>query len=130
MSAFVCSKKHVAALANYAVAKKVWLGGKSAGPGDFKAIYETLAAENVRSVCHRYDDDKPENYADFVNARGVKPEVIVDPVSIIKLAQCLDYQSCETDDWKDTQACRILKGVIAAAIDALPGYQEAPWAIA
>jgi hypothetical protein len=129
MSAFVVSKKHVAALANYAVSKKVWLGGKSAGPADFESIYKTLAAENVRSVCHRYADEKPEAYADFLKPAG-RNTVLYTPVAVIKLAQCLDYQSCETDDWKETQACRILKSITSAAIDALPGYQEAPWAIA
>jgi hypothetical protein len=128
MSAFVCSKKHVAALATFAVAKKVWLGSKSAGPGDYESIYKTLAAENVRSVCHRYAADKAENYADFLKPQG--KFVVDNPVSIIKLAQCLDYQSCETDDWKDTQACGILKSIINAAINALPGYDAAPWAIA
>jgi hypothetical protein len=128
MSAFVVSKKHVAALANFAVSHKVWLGSKSAGPGDYESIYKTLAAENVRSVCHRYAADKAENYADFLKPQG--KFVVDNPVSIIKLAQCLDYQSCETDDWKDTQACGILKSIINAAINALPGYDAAPWAIA
>lgn len=128
MSAFVCGKKHIAALATFAVAKKVWLGSKSAGPGDYESIYKTLASENVRSVCHRYADEKPEAYAEFLKPQG--KFVVADPVSVLKLAQCLDYQSCETDDWQDTQACRILKHIIAAAIDALPGYDAAPWAIA
>lgn len=130
MSAFVVSKKHIAALANFAVAKKVWLGNHSAGPGDYESIYKTLAAENVRSVCHRYADEKTENYADFLKPTGRGKSVVIDPVSIIKLAQCLDYQSCETDDWKETPACAILRQVINAAIDALPGYDAAPWAIA
>jgi len=128
MSAFVVSKKHVAALANFAVSHKVWLGTRSAGSGDFESIYQTLAAENVRSVCHRYADEKAENYADFLKPYG-RNTILYTPVAVIKLAQCLDYQSCETDDWEDAQACRILKSIITAAINALPGYEEAPWAI-
>jgi hypothetical protein len=130
MSAFVCSKNHVSALAHYAATKQVWTGTGSAKPEDFKSIYTILAAENVRSVCHRYQDDRAENYLGFVSGRGVKPHVVVDPVTIIKLADCLDYQSCETDDWKETTAYRILQGIRSAAIRSLPGYDAAPWGIA
>lgn len=129
MSAFVVSKKHVAALANFAVSHKVWLGTRSAGSGDFESIYTTLAAENVRSVCHRYAGDKPENYADFLKPAG-RNTILYTPIAVIKLAQCLDYQSCETDDWETTQACRILKNIISKAIECLPGYDDAKWAIA
>lgn len=130
MSAFVVSKKHVAALANFAVRQKVWIGTHSAGPGDFESIYTTLAKENVRSVCHRYEDEKPEAYDDFLKPAGRGKHVVDSPVAVIKLAQCLDYQSCETDDWQETQACKILKAIINKAIDCLPGYDAAPWAIA
>lgn len=130
MSAFVVSKKHIAVLANFAVAKKVWLGDRSAGPQDFEYVYKTLAEENVRSVCHRYAAEKPEAYADFLRPTGRRALVISDPVAVLKLCQCLDYQSCETDDWQETRACSLLKNIISAAIDALPGYDEAPWAVA
>lgn len=130
MSAFVVSKKHVAALAYYAVAKKIWLDGRSATREDFKSIYSVLAAENVRSVCCRYDGDKAENYEDFVHPRTVTPHVVDTPVEILKLVECLDYQSCETDDWQDTRACKILGRIRNAAINSLPGYDDAKWAIA
>lgn len=130
MSAFICSKNHISALAHYASTHRVWLGTGSAKPEDFKSIYQTLAAENVRSVCARYEDDKQENYAGFTSGRGVKPHVITDPVTILKLADCLDYQSCETSDWKETTAYRILQGVRYAAVSSLPGYDAAPWGIA
>lgn len=129
MSVFVCSKNHLSALAHYAATKRVWTGAGTAKPDDFKAIYKTLAAENVRSVCHRYEDDKPENYADVLSVRGLTPHVIRDAVQVIKLADCLDYQSRETDDWKETQAYRILQGIRTAATNSLPGYDEAKWAI-
>lgn len=130
MSAFVVSQNHVSALAHYAVAKKIWLDGRSATAEDFKSIYKVLASENVRSVCHRYETDNPADYASFVSGRGVKPHVVLDPVQVIKLAECLDYQSCETDDWKETFAYRILERIKSAAVNSLPGYDNAKWAIA
>jgi len=129
MSAFVCSKNHIAAVANYAASKGVWLGTGSAKPEDFGRIYKTLAEANVRSVCHRYEDDDTENYADVLRAprRAVSSHSAVE---IIKLCDCLDYQSCEVDDWRESDACRLLNNIRSAAINALPGYDEAKWAIA
>jgi hypothetical protein len=130
MSAYVVSKKHIAVLANFAVAKKVWLGDRSAGPDAFEYVYKTLADENVRSVCHRYADEKPEAYADFLRPEGRQTLVVSNPVAILKLCQCLDYQSSETHNWQETRACSLLKNIVSAAINALPGYDEAPWSVA
>lgn len=130
MSAFVVSQNHVSALAHYAVVKKVWLDGRSATQDDFKSIYKVLAAENVRSVCCRYEDDKPENYAAFVSGRGVKPHVVLDAVQVVKLADCLEYQSCETENYRETEAYKLLNRIRSAATYSLPGYDDAKWAIA
>lgn len=129
MSAFVCSKNHVSALAHYASTAGISINGRLSKPDDFKSIYQTLAAENVRSVCHRYDDDKPENYAGFLSVRGLKPHVVNDAVQVIKLCDCLEYQSCETDDYRETLAYRILSRIRSAASHNLPGYDSAKWAI-
>jgi hypothetical protein len=129
MSAFVCSKKHIAAIANYAVAKQVWTGTGSAKPKDFASIYKTLAEANVRSVCHRYADEDAVGYADFLRAPRCG-SVNHSAVEVVKLCDCLDYQSCETDDWRGSDACRLLDNIRSAAIRALPGYDEAKWAIA
>jgi hypothetical protein len=129
MSAFVCSKNHIAAVAHYAVTKGVWLGEGSAKPEDFGRVYKALAKANVRSVCHRYEDDDAGNYADVLRAprRGASSHT---PVEIIKLCECLDYQSSEVDDWRESEACRLLDNIRATAVCALPGYADAQWAIA
>ena len=51
------------------------------------------------------------------------------PVEIIKLCDCYDYQSCETRDWETTEAFAICAALRAAAIDSLPGYEDAPWGL-
>ena len=129
MSAFVCSKKHISAVAGYAVAKQVWLGTGSAKPTDFGRIYKTLAEANVRSVCHRYADDTAENYADVLRAPRCG-SVNHSAIEIIKLCDCLEYQSSEGDGWRESDAYRLLGNIRTAAINALPGYEEAKWAIA
>ena len=39
------------------------------------------------------------------------------------------YQACETDDYEDTLAARIIRGISAKAVGCLPGYEDAPWEI-
>ncbi len=51
------------------------------------------------------------------------------PVEIIKAAQCFDYQACETDDWKESVACKIIQHIEGTAIRMLPGYEQAPWGL-
>ncbi len=51
------------------------------------------------------------------------------PVEIIKACDCYDYQSCETPDWKDTEAYAIMQMLRKRAIYSLPGYEEAAWEI-
>lgn len=130
MSAFVVSKKHLATIVNFAVQHATWLDDHRANEADFSHIYKTLAEENVRSVCARYKGDKPSEYADFLRPtlKGKTPPV--SPVTILKLCDCLDYQSCETDDWESTAACKLLRRIRAEAVRLIPGYEEAPWAIA
>ena len=98
-----------------------------------------LWMENVRSVEYRYPDshdDLPgpippegitlreiaENYrydstyAPYLNAVGV-----------IKAAKCLDYQSCETNDWATTPAKKLLTRIVESVYHKLPGYDDAAW---
>jgi hypothetical protein len=129
MSAFVVSKKHLATIANFAVKHATWLDDHSATEADYNHIYKTLAAENVRSVCARYPDVSAAEYADFLRPtlKGKTPPV--SPVAILKLCDCLSYQSNETEDWETTAACKLIKRIRNSAVYLIPGYEEAPWAI-
>lgn len=95
-----------------------------------------MYAENIRSVSARYPNDsfddlpglveKPRSIEitsrDFIN-----PQYKLKSVSILKMCSCLEYQSCETDDWESTVAYRLIDSIRAAAIRSLPGYEDAPW---
>lgn len=138
MSAFICSQEHIKQLVLYAIENDQY-GHlvKKYGNGDGLLAANTLAnilyAQNVRSVAERYDD------VDFECLPGPiqKPEVIqitewdrvkvTDPVWILKMCACYEYQACETDDWYDTEAFRIIDEIRSIAVQSLPGYEEAPW---
>ena len=149
MSAFICSPDHFKVLAVFAASRRH--GSLRVDPryiDGFKqlevrnelelasAYADVLYAENIRSVLHRYPDDtldsapgpidKPESIT--VTARDVcAARYRLPPVAILSMCDCLEYQSCETEDWASTPAWRLLNAIRRAAIRALPGYDDAPW---
>ena len=145
MSAFVCSRAHIKALAIFA-AQRVRGSGWRVDPRYVKGLpcpegeslvllcddelatlyANVMQSENVRSVNIRYSDDfecEPLRVSDADICR-----FNLTPVHILKMCACLDYQSCESDDWESTVAYRLLQRIKDSAIDALPGYGAAPWA--
>lgn len=91
-------------------------------------IGQILHAENVRSVNHRYYSHEP---ADLYRFREHPAALRLDPlalvVQVLKCCACYDYQACETDDYAQTDAARIIQDIRTAAIHALPGYDAAKW---
>jgi hypothetical protein len=140
MSAFVVSDNHIDALVTFARNQEGLLGRmlRRANVTTYDAtetsIGRILLAENVRSVCHRYPDDEPESIEHYKFAPfplPLEPRQIA--VFVLKAAHCLDYQSCETDDWPETVACALLQMIERRACsilcDTLPEYDAAPWGV-
>lgn len=137
MSAFLCSPRHIGTLAGYAYRHQCH--GLSSGlalPDDVAAM---LAAENVRSVAYRYKHkpdatfDSVEQHAAFIqdcrNAAAHAEYEKLKPVEVLKLAKCLEYQSCEHLEWESSQARNILNNLIGQATRDLPGYEDAEWCL-
>lgn len=53
----------------------------------------------------------------------------LEPVAVLKLIRCFEYQSCETDDWKESQAFAYCEALTVRMIHQLPGYDDAPWGL-
>jgi hypothetical protein len=149
MSAFICGPDHFKVLAIFAASRRH--GSLNVDPRyikELKADHEDTTAglatiyadilyqENIRSVRARYPEDK----RDTLPGPNVKPLHIVvsgrdqtlavyrlPPVSILKMCDCLEYQSCETDDYRSTTAFKLLDAIRRAAIHTLAGYDDAPW---
>mgnify|MGYP001565145511 CR=1 FL=1 len=93
-----------------------------------------LAAENRRSVDHRYNEDELEEFYTFTRypgsgERGSASRPTLDPIQVLKAISCYEYQSCEHPEWEQSEAhdfCRVLRHTVVAA---LPGYDEAAWEI-
>jgi hypothetical protein len=148
MSAYICNPEHLGILAAYAVlndcAVHEWQHTRKntleAKIDTAQRVAKGLARENIRSVATRYPNDvdgsRPgpglkdaeiEEAAAIYAAHFVVHPQRLKPIQILKLSRSLDYQSCETDDWKDTLAWRQLDWINGNAIRDLPGYENADW---
>lgn len=144
MSAYICNPEHFGILAAYAALTKCaiyeWRDHSRDPIRTAQSVAKGLARENIRSVAHRYPEDADGNRpgpclkdADIEEAAAIyAAHFMANPpqltsIQVLKLSTSLDYQSCETDDWKDTLAWRQLDWINGAAIRSLPGYEEADW---
>lgn len=135
MSAYICNPEHFGLLAAY-YATKEHKGAEFA-----ERAAHILALENIRSVVTRYPDDKdgqrpgPCMYDDeiclasrvWAKCYCNRIPKSVTPVAILSLCGGLDYQSCETEDWRSTKAFGLLCQIESCATRQLPGYDDAPW---
>lgn len=128
MSAFMCSERHLSALVHYAVQNRVrWYDGRCRYANDVggEQVLMILAHQNERSVCCRYKDSD----GGVATAMRLAPRENLTLVQIIKLANSYDYQACETDDYRETEAAKIVDAIRHEAMRKLPGYETADWTI-
>jgi len=88
MSAFICSDKHIATVADH-----VFTDGD-----DAQRFADKLKRENIRSVNHRYSERT--RFVPVDMTRSAKDEYT--PTDVCWLLACLDYQSCEHPDYDST----------------------------
>ncbi len=119
MSAFIVTHDHINAIISFACQYNI-----AGVAGREQATAELLLAENTRSVNHRYRENTPVETIVFSSQ-----DPTLSPIEVIKACDCLDYQSCETDDWRSTPACKLLESIQSHAVRQLDGYQKAPWEI-
>lgn len=113
-----------AGIIEHHTAKLVWTEAETIGA--------VLYHQNWRSIEARYPDcvGRPERAPGPINASPYYAQKHVSaPQAVIALKSlaCLEYQSCETDDYQQTLAYALLKWIEGICINAIPGYDEAPW---
>lgn len=127
MSAFIVSKKHIDVLiTSLKTAQNRFTIFHQQNAINFDTLDEIgqiLVNQNYESVNFRYNENAvPYKY----EHKAVSlPEI----VQILKLCDCYDYESCETDDYEQTLACNIINTIRINLISKLPGYDEAEWEI-
>ena len=126
MSAYVVEDTRIIALSAYVA---ILDDSMSRHLSDTRERATTMAkmlhSENIRSVNARYQ----ETFSPCL--REVTTEDIaragMDPIEALKLCACIEYQSCETEKYEDSDAYKCLHTMRKTIIRALPGYAEANW---
>lgn len=134
MSTFSVSCEHVRVLvwagrcaASYGPRQLCWYDGAQRYHRHDPAIHEWVGQmlwdQNARSVSHGHAaaDIRP-----YVN-RPPRRDYL--PVEVLKALQSYEYQSCETEDWEQTDAYHYCEALRHYLINRLPGYRAAEWAI-
>ena len=149
MSAFVVGREHIRFLVSAARSPRIvqyapfsyyWNGQRHQLPmNDREAAAKAgqlLWNENIRSVEGRYPDcvGKPENMPGpvdevFIYAHSRDWTGNLEPVQVLKACNCYEYQSCEHEGWKTSEARAFIEALRSEAIRALPGYETAQWEV-
>jgi hypothetical protein len=154
MSAFIVSHDHIDAIVTYAVQNRMSFWNPEAKKriditrANAEEIGRMLLHENERSVRYRYSETEPdelpgtigENAASYsyrpffetaLTPGGQRRAILggLTAVQVIKAISCLNYQSCEHPGWEASLAWRICDAIKSAAINRLPGYDDAGWEI-
>ena len=140
MSAFVVDKAHINAMIRTGLAVRYkpfhWYHkgeSHSLRLENASEVGQMLLDECIRSVGTRYEESNITNLPGRTDAEYILPFEFKysyeppTPVEALKLIACYEYQSCETDDWKETEAYAFCEALISSTIGRLPGYDEAPW---
>jgi hypothetical protein len=89
-------------------------------------VADVLMNENIRSVNARYSE------AEEMKGMKFKTIAVSNTIDVVSCCDCLDYQSCETEDWNSTLAHALLKKIHKMAtykVLKASGLDSAPWGI-
>tara|TARA_R100000329_G_C7513432_1_gene180881 strand:+ start:165 stop:593 length:429 start_codon:yes stop_codon:yes gene_type:complete len=111
MSAFLVTPEHISEIVKYAKKKEFRYAyncfTKEQIDCDPKNIVKLLAQANIDSLIARYGDN-PKDYADFVNkcldSFLTAGKADLGSGDIYNMLLCWNYQSCEVDNWYETDA--------------------------
>jgi hypothetical protein len=103
---------------------------RCANPVDTDVVARDLFVENRRSLWDRYRDELPtDEEVAAVTYTDPAPGRTVSDAGAQCLAACYDYQSCEHDEWRDSDVCKAVINPLEALGElAHPGDRDAlPW---
>lgn len=128
MSAFLCSPKQIGVLARWGDLRSLFL--------DRDLAASEMAHCNIDSIEARYPNagkmslkERDAFVAECRRAAATEDLYPYSAVQILKLVHCLEYQSCEVEDWEGSLSYGHCLKLREAAICELPGYSQADWTI-
>jgi hypothetical protein len=96
-------------------------------------VGQMLLDENVKAVGIRYSSSPVTDLPGRADAEYLIPYKVTfsyripTPVEVLSLINCYEYQSCEDDDYYETEAHHFCEALKNMAIRSLPGYEDAPY---
>ena len=148
MSAYVVEREHIAYLIEAALsewAAKSWGAGRFIWPGadghehtltraNVDDVGQMLWDENMRSVGNRYPDcaldELPGQVLGDPVYRYTHPGRLwnrIEPAQVVKSCDCYEYQTCEPDDWPETEAFQFIQALRTLAGRSVDGYAKGVW---
>lgn len=92
-------------------------------------VVSMLKTENRRSLEARYPRDAAETWPEILEPiafpRTLAFATDPTPVEVLKTIACYEYQACEHEGWRDSEAFAFCVGLRHAMIAELPGYENA-----
>lgn len=114
MSSYIVDKEHIEQIVLYVYKLKGidslnYYHNKERLQFDFLGdVALELSKANCEGVNYRYDDNnKPYNF----NNLGIDGLKVKNPLQVIQLIKCLEYQSCDNPNYKNSLANSILKTI-------------------
>jgi len=136
MSAFQLPETHIGAIAKFAIQNNRGASfrcyfNRSTREYDFEDICQVLADECFRSVRSRYPSGPlpgPVSAGDGPVPFTMRQSqyATLAHVDLLKACASYAYQSCETDNWEETEAYALVSAIERNAIRSLPGFDASP----
>ncbi len=127
MSMYLVANEHIRELAVF-YANHQWdrKHGQSQ-VADANRIAKQLASGNLQSAIARYGLE--HGLGDFngltVTMCDLTHPKVNNPLDILSMVACYDYQACEPEDYKESETCKLVRSIQDMAIRALPGFDKA-----
>lgn len=135
MSAFEVSARHLSAVVAvflYGARDSVSWTKPDPTLNAIDRLVRMLADENTASVAYLYRQEadprpEPEIMQIAYEAATTRRDDLPSTIEAAKLLACLEYQSCERDEWETTPAYRWINRLRADLLMNAPGYYAADW---
>jgi|ETNvirnome_2_300_1030623.scaffolds.fasta_scaffold07057_3 hypothetical protein len=128
MSAHQLTATHIAAMVGTYETSS--MGHQSAE--ERQKLASLLAAENARSVNHRYSGNAAAQCEPVEVSNRLITHFMLHPLGpgeMLNAIACYEYQACESTDWEATEAHRLCRRMSGLTARRVPGYDSAPWGI-
>ena len=139
MSAFQCTLTHLCAIVGSYIGTRQYRQYTFEDPSNSfmdegRLLVTILDKENVRSLDTRYPNHDHERVSGGDDTYIFRDKLLqyfevnpLTPGEMFKAIGGLEYQSCESNDYYDSDGYRLLRIISKSTQERVQGYEDAPW---